>query len=503
MRTRIPLAAAGCAVALAVGCGGGGSSDSSAASTAAAPAGGGTPASGTAAGAARTNRDWPLFGLTSARINATDAPSGVTAAGLAHLRRIRVSLPGTVDSSPIYLHAVRVAGRTRDVFVMTTTYGKTLALDARTGRIAWTYTPAGIGGWEGSYRITNASPAADPGRRAVYAASPDGLLHKLALSDGRQVRAGGWPVRLTRLPEREKLTSSLNISGGLVVMTTGGYIGDAPPYQGHVVAIDRVSGRIRGVFNSLCSDRHAIFEPSSCASSDSAIWARSGAVVEPRTRRLLVATGNAPWNGRTDWGDSVLLLSPDARRLLGHWTPANQAQLSAADVDLGSTGPVLLPGGLVLQSGKDAQLHLLSMRRILAAGARPVTGGELQTLSTPGGAGMFSAPAVYRRGGRTTVFATTEAGTAAYALRGGRLRRTWSNGTGGTSPVVAGGLLYVQSLDGGLNVYRPATGRRLATLPTGGAHWNSPVIAGGRIAVPEGDANDHSSTGTLSLFVPS
>ena len=69
--------------------------------------------------------------------------------------------------------------------------------------------------------------------------------------------------------------------------------------------------------------------------------------------------------------------------------------------------------------------------------------------------------------------------------------------------MVAGGLLYVQALDGGLNVYRPATGRRLATLPTGAAHWNSPVIAGGRIAVPEGDANDHSSTGTLSLFVPS
>ena len=66
-------------------------------------------------------------------------------------------------------------------------------------------------------------------------------------------------------------------------MTTGGYIGDAPPYQGHVVAIDRASGRIRGVFNSLCSDRHTIFAPSSCASSDSAIWARSGAVVEPRT----------------------------------------------------------------------------------------------------------------------------------------------------------------------------------------------------------------------------
>jgi hypothetical protein len=225
-------------------------------------------------------------------------------------------------------------------------------------------------------------------------------------------------------------------------------------------------------------------------------------VVEPGTNRLLVATGNAPWNGRTDWGDSVLVLSPDARRLLGHWTPANQAELAAGDVDLGSTGPVLLPGRLVLQSGKDAQLHLLSMRRMLAAGARPVTGGEVQTLPAPGGAGMFSAPAVYRHAGRTTVFATTQSATAAYALRGGRLRMLWQNGTGATSPVVAGGLLYVQGLGGGLAVYEPATGKRLALLPTGGAHWNSPVIAGGRIAAPEGDANDHRTTGTLNLFVP-
>jgi outer membrane protein assembly factor BamB len=489
-------------VALLLGCGGGGGASTTRAESTSG-AGAGSPASGTTSRVAPgANRDWPLFGRTNDRAGATDAPSGLTAARLGRLRRIQVSLPGTVDSSPVYLHSARVAGRTRDVFLATTTYGRTLALEARTGRILWTYTPAGIGAWEGTYRITNASPAADPDRRAVYAASPDGVLHKLSLSNGHEVRTGGWPVRLTRLPTREKLTSSLNISGRTVVMTTGGYIGDAPPYQGHVVTIDRRSGRIGGVFNSLCSDRHAIIAPSSCPSSDSAIWARSGAVVEPGTRRLLVATGNAPWNGRTDWGDSVLVLSADARRLLGHWTPPNQAELEAGDVDLGSTGPVLLPGGLVLQSGKDARMHLLSMRRMLAAGARPVTGGELQTLPTPGGAGMFSAPAVYRHGGRTTVFATTESGTGAYALRGGRLRRLWQNGTGGTSPVVAGGLLYVQGLDGGLAVYRPASGRRLAVLPTGGAHWNSPVIGGGRIAAPEGDANDHRTTGTLNLFVP-
>ena len=114
-----------------------------------------------------------------------------------------------------------------------------------------------------------------------------------------------WATSITRDASHEKLTSSLNVSRGLVIATTGGYIGDAPPYQGHVVTMSESTGKIAHVWNSLCSDRHALITPSTCASSDSAIWSRNGAAVDPANGNLVVATGNAPWNGRTDWGDSV------------------------------------------------------------------------------------------------------------------------------------------------------------------------------------------------------
>ena len=85
--------------------------------------------------------------------------------------------------------------------------------------------------------------------------------------------------------------------------------------------------------------------PSTCPASDSAIWGRNAPVLEPGTGRILVATGNGPFNGRTDWGDSVLELTPNASRLLHNWTPRDQAQLNADDGDLGSTSPALLPVG--------------------------------------------------------------------------------------------------------------------------------------------------------------
>jgi hypothetical protein len=472
------LLAGACALAVALGaCGGGASSPP-------APAAATEPPVRTAAADPR-NFDWPTFGLNPERTSSTPRATGITAANARRLRRRVVALPGTVDSTPIYLHHVRVGDRRHDVFVMTTTYGRTVAVDAASGRILWTFTPRGIGSWTGSYRITNASPTADSDRRHVFAASPDGRIHRLALATGHEAR--GWPVAITRLPAREKITSSLGLVGGRVIAMTGGYIGDAPPYQGHVVALDRVSGRIAGVVNSLCADRRGLLVPSSCPSSDSAIWARSGAAIGPGGD-LYVATGNAPYDGRTDFGDTVLRLTRGVTRITGHWTPSNQAALNSSDADLGSTGPVWLGGGYVFQSGKDARIHLLRDLR------------QVQELGTPGGQQMFSAPAVVRGRSGTRVFATTGAGTAAYALRGGRLRRLWSDGTAGTSPIVAGGLLFVFDPGGALVVRRPGSGRVVARLPAGSGHWGSPVVGGGRIALPEGDANDHRTSGQLSLY---
>ncbi len=130
--------------------------------------------------------DWPEFGLDPQRSDVSERATGITSANVAHLRHVTVSLPGTVDSSPIYLHGVSVGGTVHDVIVVTTTYGKTMAIDANSGQILWTFIPPGYSQWAGSPRITTASPLADPDRLFVYAASPNGLIHKLSLADGSE-----------------------------------------------------------------------------------------------------------------------------------------------------------------------------------------------------------------------------------------------------------------------------------------------------------------------------
>lgn len=441
-----------------------------------------------------STHDWMRFGWDVAASGAPSASMGVTAANVGTMVRRQVTLDGTVDASAIYLHGVEIKGAAHDAFFVTTTYGKTIAIDAGTGTILWEYTPASTAGLEGSPQITTATPVADPGREFLYAASPDGFIQKLAVADGSLA----WRTSITRLPTREKIASALNLFDGRVVAVTGGYIGDAPPYQGHVAILDGATGSLLHVWNSLCSGRAGLIDPASCPESDSAIWGRAGAVIDSTTGNIYVATGNGAWDGVTHWGDAVIELDPDATRVLGNFTPANTEQLDSEDLDLGSTSPVLLGGGLVAQGGKDAILRVLDWSRM--TGTSPHRDGESSHVATPSGDRLFTAPAVFRMGGATWLLAADNGGTSAWTLQGQRLALQWHTGHAGTSPVVVDGMAFVYDRRGGLRVYDATTGNQVTTLDCGSGHWNSPIVVDGMIALPEGNANGHRTKGVLNIW---
>jgi hypothetical protein len=347
---------------------------------------------------------------------------------------------------------------------------------------------------EGTRQFTNSTPAAAPDLQSIYAASPDGYIQKLAVSDGRVL----WRTAITELPQREKMASPLKLFRGRVIAVTAGYIGDRQPYQGHIAILDAGSGKLLRVWNSLCSNRTGLMQPSSCAQSRSAIWGRAGAVIDSSDGQIFIATGNGDWNGTTDWGDALVELDSRATEIRGNYTPVDNEGLNDSDLDLGSTSPVLLSANLLAQGGKDGKIRLLSRQGI--AGATPHKGHELQIVSTPSGTDLLTQPAVWRHGDQTWMFAADSGGTAAWQVRSGTLHEEWRNGTGGTSPFEADGLLFVYAPDGGLNVYEASSGRRIATLPCGPGHWNSPIVVDGKIILPEGDANSRATKGVLDIW---
>ena len=468
-----------------------------------------------AAAAALT--DYPLFNFNSMRSGINPFERILTPATVGRLRRLwTVQLDGVADESLIELTGVG-AGKNHNLLYTTTRRGVTYALDAATGATVWKFDPHDQG--LPDYRITTATPAADPTKAWIYSASPDGHIHKLSASTGAE--APGWPLLVTLHPQDEKIASALNLVGSTLLVTTSGYIGDAGNYDGHVVAIDTKSRQI-GVFNTLCDNiRRLIIEigggTPDCAHVQSGIWARDGTLVDtmsgsPTRGNVFVATGNGAYDGVNNWGDSVLrlALSGTGLALKDAYTPTNFADLDSQDLDLGSTTPILVPRQagphpwLAVQGGKDNYLRVLDRTNLSGRGRLGHTGGELSQLAIPQGGQMPTAGIAWTdSSGGTWIFYTTDKGVGALRLTvtGSRpsLHLVWVHYDTYSSPLLAGGVLYAAE-SGALRAFNPITGTQLwsSGLSTAGGniqgvHWESPLVVNGGVYMPD-------ESGTISAY---
>ncbi len=228
------------------------------------------------------------------------------------------------------------------------------SLDAQTGQVQWRISigspvplselpcgnidPLGITG----------TPVYDPATGLVFAvAEVSGPQHLLA---GIDVRSG--QIRVRRLvdpagmnPQTQQQRAALALSRGMVYVAFGGLYGDCGDYHGWVVAV-RTDGGGPLLSYQVPTTR------------EGGIWGASGPAVDA-AGRLYVSVGNgAATSGDWDHSDSVLRLSP-ALQLEDGFAPQQWQQDNASDADLGSMGPVLLPGGLVYANGKSGLGYLL------------------------------------------------------------------------------------------------------------------------------------------------
>jgi hypothetical protein len=421
----------------------------------------------------------------------------------------QATLPSAADGAPVLLTGVSTVNGTQDLLFVTTKAGLVLALDASTGAQVWSKPHTGTG-------QTNSSPAIDPNRLFVYSYGLDGYVHKHQVGDGTEITTGGWPELVTLKGGVEKIapalaTATAGNGATYLYVASGGYIGDAGDYQGHLTAINLATGAQK-VFNSLCSDQTVHFVPSpgtpDCANKRSAIWAKDGVIYDNVTDRIYMATGNGLFDanvGGLNWGDSVFALSPDGSgangKPLDSYTPTNYASLESGDIDLGSTGPAILPapsysGRLAAQSGKDSALRLIELTNMSGQGGPGHVAGELQLLSFPQGGVVLTVPAVWINpaDGSTWVFVTNGSGSAAYRLTfpsgSPALALQWNNTITRSSPIVANNVLYIAG-NGVIRALSPTTGAVLwsDTTKVGSLHWQSPVVANARLYMMDESAH--------------
>jgi outer membrane protein assembly factor BamB len=455
-----------------------------------------------AASAAATPASWPVFGHDPARSGVDVGDRILDAANVSTLvEKWQTSFGSVADSTPILLANVTIGTAKHNVLYQTTTSGETFAIDARTGKVLWTYSTTGP-------NITDSTPAADPSGTSIYVPGVDGKVHKLNAATGSELTAPGFPVEITTMPSTEKDASSLNVANGYLYATTSGYFGDAPPYDGHVVAVNLSTGATT-VFNSLCSKKKTLPTTTSCPNSDSGIWSRGGAVVDPdpsMNDAVYATTGNGLFNAKSggdNYGDSILALTENVSALVSTYTPTDYTSLQDGDVDLGSTSPALLPRQsasktplMLVQGGKDQILRLLNRSPL------PGVGGELQEINLPDR--LYATPAVWTNStgvawiffglpNQIDAYKLETNGSGVSTLAQGWVANDGSTSGEGTSPVVSNGIVFV-AMDDAIYALAAQTGKELwssaSTAHTIGAvHWQSPIVVNGWVYCSDQNGN--------------
>ncbi len=92
------------------------------------------------------------------------------------------------------------------------------------------------------------------------------------------------------------------------------------------------------------------------------MWMSGRAPAVDSSGNLYYATGNGDWDGVSSFGDSIVKLSTTGGVLsvADYFTPDNYQMLQSDDLDLGSSGPILIPGtSFLITAGKTSEFFLL------------------------------------------------------------------------------------------------------------------------------------------------
>ena len=202
-------------------------------------------------------------------------------------------------------------------------------------------------------------------------------------------------------PLREHLRCAMTLSNGIVYLCYASH-SDTQPYHGEILGYGASNLQLMKSFIST---------PNS--SGEGGFWAGGAGPAFDSSGNMFIATGNgafdqtvSPYTSGTDWGETMLKLPPTgaftvsaSNSTLNWFTPNNWNNLNGGDLDLGSSGLLLLPdqtGGshthLLVGGGKGGVLYVVDRDNM---GGISTPDSAVQELTTPNNNYLFATPAYF------------------------------------------------------------------------------------------------------------
>ncbi len=341
------------------------------------------------------------------------------------------AVDGQIYAQPLYVANLTIAGAKHNVVFVATEHSSVYAFEADGKTTAPFWKRSFINPSAGITTIAkpanaliapeisiSSTPVIDPSTSTLYVAvstSENGSivhrLHALSLTSGAEKFGGPIKIqgsvpgtypalsvngRVPFVPKQHLQRPALLLLNGNVYIAYGSN-GDQLPYNGWLFAYSAAG---TGVLHQV-----AIF----CTSPDkgaSAIWQSGDGPAADPSGNIYLATGNGAFDlntGGRDAGNTVLKLALQAGALvvLDYFTPSNTADLTAKDLDLGASGPILPPTqtgavapNLAVVGGKDGKIYLVNRSNMGKFNASTNSNVETVALGNPEPTnGLFATPA--------------------------------------------------------------------------------------------------------------
>jgi len=491
--------------------------------------------------AARTGQNLKEYGLTPATVNSSSFG-----------RLFSCPVDGFVYAEPLWVANLNVGGVTRNVVFVATEHDSIYALDADSASCIQLWqvsflgpnvTTLGPSDLQGNTDITpeigvTSTPVIDPASNTIYVmpktketagtvngqacstASPCFVhrLHALDLATGTEKFNGPVVISATNFsPFAHLQRPALLLNNNTVYIGFGSH-GDHCTYQGWVMGYNATSLAqqfVRPLTNPAPNQ--------GCMRGG--VWMSGAGPAVDSSGNVYVSTGNGNYDGANNFGDTAVKLSPTGS-ILDWFTPFNQSVFNANDIDLASSGLIILPSSvgsaahpnLAIATGKVAILYLLDIGTPAPGGTKmgkfnSSSNNDVQEVipvpppnTTLLDGGNYGVPAYWNGNIYTTgqnfplsqfqiangVIATPQSSTSSnmFPPRGG-IPSVSANG-------ITGGVVWIVDYSGWQN-NTPAlldaydatnVGSLLYSSPTSGANaagpavkWSVPTVANGKVYV--------------------